>query len=99
MNKISRVAIIRGSDPIEITVKALEAVKSDLEAVLSAEKPILIKPNYITAQHPSTGITTDGRVVEGIVKFLKEHGKDNIIIGEGSGWADTIKAFKVAGID
>jgi uncharacterized protein (DUF362 family) len=99
MGKMSKVAIIKGSDPTEITVKALEAVKPDLNAVLSSEKPILIKPNYITAQHPSTGITTDGRVVEGVVKFLKEHGKDNIIIGEGSGWADTFEAFKVAGID
>jgi uncharacterized protein (DUF362 family) len=99
MGKMSKVAIIKGSDPTEITVKALEAVKPDLNAVLSSEKPILIKPNYITAQHPSTGITTDGRVVEGVVKFLKEHGKDKIIIGEGSGWADTFEAFKVAGID
>ncbi len=99
MGKDSRVAIIKGSDPIETTVKALEAVKPGLDAVLSVEKPILIKPNYITAQHPSTGITTDGRVIEGVVKFLKEHGKDNIVIGEGSGWADTFKAFMVAGID
>ena len=100
MGKVSRVAIIKGLDPIETTVKALNAVKSDLDAaIFSSEKPILIKPNYITAQHPSTGVTTDVRVVEGVVKFLKEHGKDNVIIGEGSGWADTFEAFKVAGID
>jgi uncharacterized protein (DUF362 family) len=100
MGKVSRVAIIKGLDPIETTVKAINAVKSDLDAaVFSSEKPILIKPNYITAQHPSTGVTTDARVVEGVVKFLKEHGKDNVIIGEGSGWVDTFEAFKVAGID
>ncbi|MEM3616584.1 MAG: DUF362 domain-containing protein [Candidatus Bathyarchaeia archaeon] len=99
MGKASRVAIIKGSDPIETTVKAINAVKSDLDVVLSAVKPILIKPNYITAQHPSTGVTTDGRVVEGVVKFLKEHGKDNVIIGEGSGWADTFEAFKAARIE
>lgn len=99
MAKNSRVVIIKGPNPIETTVKALDAIKSDLDAVLSAEKPILIKPNYITTQHPSTGVTTDGRIVEGVVKFLKEHGKNNIVIGEGSGWADTFEAFKVAGID
>jgi len=99
MGKLSRVAVIKGLDPIETTVKALNVVKSDLDAVLSSEKPILIKPNYITAQHPSTGVTTDARVVEGVVKFLKEQGKDNIVVGEGSGWADTFEAFKVAGID
>lgn len=54
---MSRVAIVKGLDPVESTVKALEMIKSDLDEVLSAEKPVLIKPNYINAQHPSTGIT------------------------------------------
>ncbi|MEM2972469.1 MAG: DUF362 domain-containing protein [Candidatus Bathyarchaeia archaeon] len=96
---MSKVSIVRGIDHVEVTVEALEMVRSDLESVLSTKKPILIKPNYINASHPSTGITTDSRVVEGVVKFLKENGVDNIIIGEGSGWADTFQAFKVAGID
>jgi uncharacterized protein (DUF362 family) len=96
---MSRVAIVRGLDPIESTVKALEAIMADLNAVLSSERPILIKPNYITADHPSSGITTDSRVIEGVVRFLREHGKDNIVIGEGSGWTDTFTAFKVAGVD
>jgi len=96
---MSKVAIIKGSNPTETTIKVLETIKSDLDAVLYAKKPILVKPNYINSQHPSTGITTDSRVVEGIVKFLKEHGKDNIVIGEGSGFADTFQAFKNAGID
>lgn len=94
-----KVAIVKGTNPIEMTIKALEMIRADLDAVLSTKKPILIKPNYINAKHPSTGITTDGRVVEGIVRFLKEHGKEEIIIGEGSGWADTFQAFNVAGID
>ncbi len=96
---MSRVAIVKGLNPMESTVKALRMVEADLGAVLHAEKPILVKPNYINAQHPSTGITTDSRVVEGIVKFLKEHGKNDIIIGEGSGFADTFQAFTNAGID
>jgi len=96
---MSKVAIVKGSDPIEITFKALEMIERDLNPILSAQKPILIKPNYINDRHPSTGVTTDGRVIEGIVKFLKERGKENIIIGEGSGFSDTFKAFKVAGID
>jgi uncharacterized protein (DUF362 family) len=96
---MSKVAIVKGSKPIESTVKALEMIKAELGEILSTERPILIKPNYINAEHPSTGITTDSRVIEGIVKFLKKHGKNNIIIGEGSGWADTFEAFKVAGVD
>ncbi len=96
---MSRVAIVKGSNPVEVTVKALEMIKSDLSEVLSTVKPILIKPNYIVAKHPSTGMTTDSKVIEGIVKYLKDNGIDDLIIGEGSGWADTFEAFKVAGID
>ncbi|MEM2027018.1 MAG: DUF362 domain-containing protein [Candidatus Bathyarchaeia archaeon] len=94
----SVVAIFRGADPIEVTLKALEAIREDLN-FLSNEKQILIKPNYITAHHPSTGVTTDGRVIEGIVRFLKERGIGNIIVGEGSGLANTLEAFRVAGLD
>jgi len=97
MSKISWVVIIKGSNPTEITVKALETIKSDLESVLSSDKPILVKPNYITAQHPSTGVTTDSRVVEGVIKFLKEHGKNDIIVGEGSGAARAGEGHETSG--
>jgi len=97
---MSRVAIVKGTDAVESVVKALEMIKSDVEAALSSNKPILIKPNYLNSRHPSTGVTTDSRVVEGIVKFLREHNNgEEIIIGEGSGFADTFQAFKVAGVD
>ena len=94
-----RVAIVKGTDPIQTTIKALETVGSDVGGVLSRKKPILIKPNYIDSEHPSTGITTDSRVIEGIVKFLRARKIEEIVIGEGSGFADTLQAFKVAGVD
>lgn len=96
---MSKVAIVKGLNPVESTVKALEMIESGLSGLLSVERPILIKPNYIVAKHPSTGMTTDSRVVEGVVKFLKERGNKKLIIGEGSGWADTFEAFRVAGVD
>jgi uncharacterized protein (DUF362 family) len=96
---MSKIAVMKGKIPVETTFKAIDMIRADLDVVLSTEKPILIKPNYINSHHPSTGITTDSRVIEGIVKFLKDRGKENIIIGEGSGWADTFEAFKTAGVD
>jgi len=96
----AKVAIVKGkTNPVETTVKALEMIESDLDSVLSGKKPVLIKPNYINSRHPSTGITTDSRVIEGIVKFLKKRKIKEIVIGEGSGWGDTFQAFKVAGVD
>ena len=96
---MSTVVITRGTNPIEVAVKALTLVKSDVDKVLSKAEQILIKPNYINAKQPSTGVTTDSRVIEGIIKYLKTQKTSNIIIGEGSGFADTTHAFKVAGVD
>jgi len=94
------VAIIRGTDPVETTVQALEAIRFDVDRVLSEKRRILVKPNYLNSKHPSTGVTTDSRVIEGVVKFLKDKcGHRDIIIGEGSGFADTFEAFRVAGVD
>lgn len=96
---MSRVAIVKGENAVETTVRALEAIRSDVAGALSRSNPILIKPNYINSKHPSTGITTDGGVIEGVVKFLKQININAIVIGEGSGWGDTFQAFKVAGVD
>lgn len=66
---------------------------------LTDGKPVLIKPNYLNASHPSTGITTDSRVIEGVIKFLKHQEVQEIIIGEGSGFSDTFEPYRVAGVD
>jgi len=96
---MTRVAIVKDKDPVQATVKALEMIASDVKRTLSEKKPVLVKPNYLNSKHPSTGVTTDSRVIEGIVKFLKEHRIEEIIIGEGSGFADTFEAYRVAGVD
>ncbi len=94
---MTKVAIIRGTNPIDMTVKALQMVNA--HEVLSIEKPILIKPNYINTKHPSTGITTDSRVIEGVVSFLWQKGIRDIVVGEGTGFGATLEAFRVAGLN
>jgi uncharacterized protein (DUF362 family) len=97
---MSKVAIVKNiADPLETTVKAMQLIESDVLTALSGDKPILIRPNYLNAKHPSTGVTTDSRVIEGVVKFLKMHKIENMVVGEGSGFADTFEAFHVAGVD
>jgi uncharacterized protein (DUF362 family) len=99
ISSMSRVAIVKGEDAVEATVRAVDAIRSEVDRVLSGNKPVLIKPNYINSKHPSTGITTDSRVIEGILRFLKQDNIKAVVIGEGSGFADTFEAFKVAGVD
>ncbi len=96
---MSRVAIVKGTEPVEMTVEALEKIGSDIDGLFAEKRQVLIKPNYINSSHPSTGITTDARVLEGIVKFLRQHKVEEILIGEGSGFGDTFEAFQVAGVD
>jgi uncharacterized protein (DUF362 family) len=97
---VTKVALVKNvADPVETTVRALEMTESDVLSALSGNKPILIKPNYLNAKHPSTGVTTDSRVIEGVAKFLKTRKFENLVIGEGSGFADTFEAFRVAGVD
>jgi len=96
------VAIAKGENPIETAISALTMIESDVDSALaqSGKKQILIKPNYINSKHPSTGVTTDSRVVEGVVRFLSGRARSNtIVIGEGSGFADTLQAFRIAGVD
>lgn len=92
-----KIAIVKGANPSYMVIKALEMIEG--HKTFTQKKPVLIKPNYLNAKHPSTGITTDSRVIEGVVKFLKERGIENIKIGEGSGFADTFEAFRIAGVD
>jgi uncharacterized protein (DUF362 family) len=91
------VAIVKGDKPVEMVAEALSLIEA--EQTFKKDERILVKPNYIDASHPSTGNTTDAGVLEGTVKYLKEKGFSNIAIGEGSGFADTMKAYEVAGVD
>jgi uncharacterized protein (DUF362 family) len=58
----------------------------------------LIKPNCVRPIAPKYGVTTDAKVVDAIIEFLKEKGIRNIVIAEG-GNPGTDKAFKVTGMD
>ena len=91
------VAIVKGDEPVDMVVEALGLIEA--EKAFTSEERILVKPNYIDASHPSTGNTTDARVIEGTVRFLKQKGFSNIAIGEGSGLSDTMTAYRVAGVD
>jgi len=94
MGKCS-VAVIKGKEPIQMVKESLELIGA--KGLITSEDRVLIKPNYISAQPPSTGVTTDPRVVEGIIKFVKDLGVKDIVVGEG-GAGDTEIAFDIVGI-
>ena len=77
---IPRVSLHSTTDPRDIT-KVLRDIHA--ENCFDTNETILIKPNYVTDDLPSTGITVDPAIVAGIVAYLQEHGFNNIIVGEG----------------
>jgi len=91
----AKVAIVKGTDPKLTALRALKMI--DAETIVPTRGNVLVKPNCVVARDPSTGITTDPRVVEAIVEFLRDNGVQNITIGEG-GNRNTDRAFDVTGM-
>jgi len=93
--KKTLVAVAKGGENSETVTKALKLI--NYENFIKPEDKVLIKPNYVVAKPPSTGITTDSRIVERIIELVKELGVKEITVGEG-GAGDTNRAFDVTGI-
>ena len=92
---MTSVAIVKGKFPSQMLETALKLIEAT--DLIGPEDRVLIKPNYVRARQPSTGITTDSRVIDGIIEFVKRCGVRDIIVGEG-GSGDTEKAFDIVGI-
>lgn len=57
--------------------------------------PVIIKPNIVEPSPPP--VTTDVRVVEGIISALRDAGIKEIVVAEGSGTGDTLDNFEKLG--
>jgi uncharacterized protein (DUF362 family) len=97
--KSTLVSIVHTSDPAEGPRKALDMIGAG--DILDRYERVLIKPNYVNSSHPSTGVTTDPRVVRSIVEYLLDKGwsREEFAVGEG-GMANynTMETFKAVGL-
>ena len=75
-----KISLHSTTDPRDIN-KVLRDIHA--ENCFDTDETILIKPNCVTDDLPSTGITVDPAIVAGIVEYLQERGFNNIIVGEG----------------
>ena len=82
----STVSIVRYEKPLESVRRALDLCRG-LDH-LPAGARVFIKPNIVfwtrAVNFPKWGVITTSRVVEDMVVLLKEHGIDDITIGEGT---------------
>lgn len=81
----SLVAVVRYESPLESVRKAMEL--SGGFGNLPSSARVFIKPNIVywtkAVQFPKWGVITTSRVVEDMIVLLKEHGINDIVIGEG----------------
>jgi uncharacterized protein (DUF362 family) len=94
-NKKTSVVLLKGNKPTITTNHALELIDSQID--IKSKDKVLIKPNCVRPVSPSTGVTTDSKVVEAIVEFVKRRGSKDITIADG-GNPGTNKAFKITGL-
>jgi uncharacterized protein (DUF362 family)/NAD-dependent dihydropyrimidine dehydrogenase PreA subunit len=71
--------------------------KIGIDQMLTGVQKVLIKPNFVNSSPARMGVTTDLRIVLGLIRFLKKHGISEIIVGESS-LENTEKVFESLGI-
>ena len=88
----------KGYEEVEDTIReAINLIGGVKNYVKKGEK-VLIKPNFCVAKPASSGVTTNPKIVEELIKILLEIDA-NPIVGEGSAYPlNTRKIFKKLGI-
>jgi len=83
---VSTVAVVRYEKPRDSVEKAV-ALSRGLEDLKPGMR-VFIKPNIVfwtkSVAFPKWGVITTSRVVEDMVRLLKDRGVDDIVIGEGT---------------
>ncbi len=92
----NRIAVIYGEDPFEMMPSLLDALH--LSHAIPIDGTIGIKPNLVVSKPSDSGATTDPRIVEALIVYLRNLGAKDIVILE-SAWIgdDTERAFDVCG--
>lgn len=91
------VAIVHGEDPGPMVREALRLIRAH-EVVVPGER-VVLKPNYVEPMPPDSGVTTDPRIIEAVILWLKELGVREITVAEGGDTAaKTDRAFQMVGL-
>ena len=97
--KKNDILTIHGTNYKKMT-KELLAAAGLAEMIGDQAKRVALKPNLVTAKHPSQGATTHSELLAGTVEYLRDNGFQNVVIMEGSWVGDrTGEAFRAAGYD
>ncbi|OGP93669.1 MAG: hypothetical protein A2157_00025 [Deltaproteobacteria bacterium RBG_16_47_11] len=93
---MDEVVIIYGTQ-VETMVRQLIEETGSM-GQLRSDDSVMIKPNLVASRKDWIGIDTDPRVIEALVKCLKDRDVHRITVGDGSGMGNSAtKAFEYCG--
>lgn len=78
----NQILVTYGTDPFSMTIELLE--QANLADLIPPGASIGIKPNLVLAKPAQSGATTSPAIVSALIEYLKEHGKNDLLILESS---------------
>jgi len=99
---MDRIRVIYGhrAEEMAYTVLASLGVAEEIRALERKDPLVGLKPNLVVAQPSHWGATTAPELVAGVLRYLKDHGFQRVVIMESS-WVgeDTGDAFRACGYE
>ena len=93
----NKIYVSYGDNPKKMIFDVLSSIK--IENFINKDAFIGIKPNLVVAKPSTSGATTSPELLEGVIRYLKSKGFENIVVLEGSWVGDrTSKPLKYADI-
>ncbi|MBW2055913.1 MAG: DUF362 domain-containing protein [Deltaproteobacteria bacterium] len=90
------VAIVYGNDVTKMVERLI--LSQGALGSLRPDDTVVIKPNLVVSRQEWAGVDTDPRIVEALVKVLKERGVRRITVADGSGMGySATRAFHICG--
>jgi len=89
---VSDVALVRGDERRQNILKALELIEDQI----SLGERIVVKPNMVSVTKPLSG--TNAEALDGVLNFIRQRTDREIVVAEGSAYADSMKGFETYGL-
>ena len=89
---MSDVALVKGDERRQNILKALELIDDQI----SLGERILVKPNMVSVTKPLSG--THAEALDGVLNFIRQRTDREIVVAEGSAYADSMKGFETYGL-
>ena len=89
---MSDVALVKGDERRQNILRALELIEDQI----SLGERIVVKPNMVSITKTLSG--THAEALDAVLEFIRQRTDREIVVAEGSAYADSMKGFEVYGL-